>query len=496
MPEVPIHVVPHADVPAWGHRFARALDDAGVPQRGVVAVLLTNTPEFPFVDRGVAWSGRRLVPMSWRWTPEEAAYVLENCGADVLVADARFAEAAVQAAETARPALRFAVGGDLPGFRPFEEVAACSPDELAEPIAGDVMMYTSGTTGRPKGVKRPERPPGPPPNEVGGPGAAMLQAFVPDAGDGAHLVTAPLYHAGPMTYSQGAVLLGADLVLMERFDPEEALRLIEAHRVRSTFMVPTHFVRLLQLPEETRRRYDLSSLQLVAHGAAPVAPDVKRRMIEWLGPILFEFYGGSEGGGCMISSEEWLRKPGSVGRARPGVDVCILDEDGNRVPAGTEGGVYFNLEATPFEYKDDTEKTEASRRGGLFTIGDVGYLDEDSYLFLCDRSADVIVSGGVNLYPAQIEAVLLELPFVVDCCVVGTPDDEWGERVTAVLQVAEDATPANLEDAVLDHCRKRLSGHQVPRAVVLHPDLPRTETGKLARRTIRAPYWEGRKRRI
>jgi long-chain acyl-CoA synthetase len=485
---------------AAGHRFARALDRAGVPERGVVGLLVGNRPEWLAAYLGVATSGRRLVPMSWRWTPEDAAYVAANAELDVLVAEACHADAARAAANAMPGKLCFAVG-EITGFRPWSEVEAEPGAPREGAVAGDVMFYTSGTTGRPKGVDRPTTTAGgePESHHIGGPGRLMLQHFVADAGDGPHLVACPLYHAGPMTYCHGALLLGADVVLMERFEPEEWLRLVEAHGIRSTFMVPTQFVRLLRLPEEVRRRYDLSSLRLVCHGAAPVAPEVKRRTIEWMGPILFEFYGGSEGGGCMIGSEEWLRKPGSVGRPRPGVEVHILDDAGRPVPTGQEGHVYFNLEATPFSYKGDEAKTAAGRRGGLFTIGDIGTVDEDGYLFLCDRSADVIVTGGVNVYPAQVEAVLLELPFVADCCVVGAPDDEWGERVTAFLTLVPEARGRDadaLRAEVRAHCAARLAAPQRPREVILREELPRTETGKLARRLVRAELWKGRERRI
>jgi long-chain acyl-CoA synthetase len=492
-------VVNNAEVSAGANRFARALDRIGVGTRGAVAALLENTPEFLWAYRGATWSGRRFTPLSWRWTPDEAAYVVENCGADAFVADARFANAALVAAGHVPEAARFAVGGPIPGFRAWDDVAAESSAPLDKPQAGDLMLYTSGTTGRPKGVQRTTVPQGPPPTFLGKAGMAMIRAFMGDReADGAHLVASPLYHAGPSTYCDGALLLGADIVLMSRFDPEEFLRLVERHHITSTFLVPTHFVRLLRLPLDVRTRYDLSSLRLVLHGAAPVAPDVKRQMIEWLGPVLFEFYGGTEGGGCMIGSEEWLRKPGSVGRPRPGVRLHILDDEGRALGPGTEGIVYFNLDESPFEYKDDPEKTAENRRGDLFTLGDIGYVDDDGYLFLCDRRADVIISGGMNIYPAQIEAVLLELPLVSDCCVVGAPDDEWGEEVRAVIQVdpACGSSPAEIERTVLGHCGKRLAGYQVPRGVDLHPALPRTETGKLARSAIRAPYWQGRDRRV
>ena len=321
-----------------GNRFANALDGAGLGRRASVAVLLHNTPEYLWAYRGSVWSGRRFTPLSWRWSPDEVRYVVEDCEADAFVVDARCSEAALAAASLVPESARFCVGGEIPGFRPWQEVEAEPCEPLAPPLAGECMLYTSGTTGRPKGVQRGQLPEGPPPSLFGRAGMAMLQAFLPEGDrDSAHLVATPLYHAAPCTYADGAALLGADLVLMERFDAEEFLKLVEQYRVTSTFMVPTQFVRLLHLPAAVRERYDTSSLRLVCHGAAPVALETKRQMIDWLGPVLFEFYGGTEGGGCMISSQEWLTHPGSVGRPRPGVEVHILGDDGE-APARRPGG--------------------------------------------------------------------------------------------------------------------------------------------------------------
>lgn len=513
-----LHVLTDADLRTAGNRFARALDAAGVDERGAVALIAGNVPEFLAVYRGTQWSGRRLTPMSTRWSAAEVDYVVESCEADVLVADARYADVVADAATHIAPDRRFAFGGAIAGFRDWSEVEAFPGDPLPHPVAGNHMMYTSGTTGRPKGVLRPGVE-GPPPGRLGQAGTEMLQWCLGADANGPHLVCTPLYHAAPITYADGAALLGAPLVLLERFEPEAVLAAIEEHGIASTFMVPTQFVRLLRLPESVRARYDVSSLRLVVHGAAPVAPDIKRAMIDWFGPVLFEFYGGTEGGGLMITSEEWLAHPGAVGRPRNELVVDILDDAGAPVPTGTPGQVWFGG-YTRFTYKDDPEKTEETWRDDRFTLGDIGYLDDDGYLYLCDRRADVIISGGVNIYPAQIEAVLLAHPAVADCCVVGVPDDEWGESVRAVVQPTTDTTAdttadaqadtalgdatladatladTTLADALLAHCRAGLPAHLVPRAVDLDPALPRTETGKLARRVIRDRYWQDRPRRI
>ena len=489
-------VVTSAELEAAGNRFARALDHAGVPSRASVAVLAGNTREYLAAYRGAIWSGRRFTPMSWRWTADDVAYVAGNCEADVLVVEDRFVDLAAGAMRLVEPSCRVVVGEPVPGWRPWSEVEALPGEPLPTDVAGTTMLYTSGTTGRPKGVQR-QFPEHPPPGHLGRGGMDMLRWCLGDAAaEGAHLVSTPMYHSGPLTYADGASLLGSDLVLMERFDPEAVLRAIEEHRIGSAFMVPTQFVRLLRLPAEVRDRYDLSSLRLVVHGSAPVAPEVKRAMIEWLGPVLFEFYGGTEGGGVSIDSHDWLAHPGSVGRPRAGLRVEVRDQLGSPAPSGTEGEIWFN-DGRTFRYKDDEAKTAETVRDGWFTIGDIGYLDDDGFLFLCDRRADVIVSGGVNVYPAQVEATLLAHAAVADCCVVGVPDDEWGEVVRAVVQATSGHDPSTaLADQLLAHCRSSLAGYQLPRAVDFDDALPRTETGKLARRQVRDRYWAGRSRRI
>ncbi len=471
------------------NRFARALDAAAIPTRAVVAGLLPNVAEFLHCLRGSTWSGRTFTPVNWHLSPREIAYIIDNSAARVLVTHARFADFAQSLAPDIPRDARFAVGGSLPGFRPFEEIDGFSDDDLDNPLAGTLLLYTSGTTGMPKGVKTDEPTDEPPPCFSSRMGSAMLTTYLNEAAAGTHLVVAPLYHVGPITYGEGAALLGAEVIIMERWDAEEFLRIVDSDKVTSTFMVPTHFVRLLQLPEATRAKYDMSSLELICHGAAPVSPEVKRRMIDWLGPVLFEFYGGTEGGGVSIDSHDWLKHPGSVGKPRPGLEVHILDPDGVPLHAHEAGDVYFRSSGISFEYKDDPEKTAAAYRGDMYTLGDIGYLDEEGFLYLCDRKADTIISGGVNVYPAQIEAVLLEHPAVRDCCVVGVHDEEWGERVLAVIQPScENAGTLALTEELEQRCKDQLGSHQRPREFAFAESLPRTETGKLLRREVRDHY--------
>ncbi|MCB0996573.1 MAG: AMP-binding protein [Acidimicrobiales bacterium] len=485
-----------SDVHAGGNRFARLLDELGVPARGSVALLLPNGLDWYVANHGATWSGRRVTSLNWHWTTDDSAYVVADAEADVLVAHARFADAAAAAAPHVEPERRFVVGGSLDGFRSLHDaLAGHDPAPYEHPLAGSTMNYTSGTTGRPKGVFRQPAEGAPPPPRVAASGAQMLTMLAgAEPATRPHLVAGPLYHSAPSAYSTGALLLGADLVVMERFDAEELLALVEQHKVGSIFCVPTHFVRLLKLPDAVRRRYDTSSLALVVHGAAPVSPEVKQQMIDWWGPVLYEFYGGTEGGGTYVTSTDWLERPGTVGRPRPGVEVEVLDDDGGPVAPGEIGQVWFREGGRQFEYKGDPAKTDAAFRDDWFSLGDLGHLDADGYLYLADRRADVIVSGGVNIYPVQIEDALVAHPDVLDACVVGVPDDEWGEAVHALVQPADGAT-IDVDD-LLAWTRASLAGYQVPRSAEVVPELPRSAAGKIQRRVVRDRFWQGRSRRI
>jgi long-chain acyl-CoA synthetase len=348
------------------------------------------------------------------------------------------------------------------------------------------MGYTSGTSGRPKGVLRQPRPV--PPEEALDIGPLrFLGRFGLTAGDGVHLLCSPLYHAAPFAFAQGTLHLGHRLVLLPGFDAATVLESIERFAVTSTHMVPTHFYRLLALPAADREARDVSSVRLLVHAGAPCPPAVKRQMIDWLGPVVWEYYGATEGTISIASPQDALARPGTVGRPPSYVSVKVMDPDGRELPARHEGLVYFTMPTGPFSYHGDEAKTRASRVGDFATAGDIGWLDEDGYLFLSDRRDDMINSGGVNVYPAEVEHCLMEHPLVADAAVVGQPDPEWGQRVVAfVATVPGTATGPELASELREHCRARIARLKCPRDIYFRDPLPRTETGKLLRRVLRA----------
>ena len=470
------------------NRVAHVLREAGLRPGDGVALLCMNRSEFAEVFFAIQRSGLRLTPINWHMKPEEVAYVAADCGARALIADARFAEAAGLAAEQADTAdVRLAIGGPLPGYEDFEAaLARVSGEDPEAPQLGDTMLYTSGTTGRPKGVRRAMPDP-----EKAVLGYKILSAvfdFRPDAADVA-LATGPLYHSGPINLCLAIPINhGLPTYLMEKWDAEEMLRLIEKQRVTHTFCVPTMFRRLLALEEDVRRRYDLSTLRFVIHGAAPTPVEDKRAIIAWLGPIVTEIYAATEGMGCLVGSEEWLARPGTVGR--PAGEIRIVDGEGEPVPTGEVGTVFLQpVGGGDFEYHGDPDKTAAAKRDGYFTVGDMGYVDEEGYLFLTGRSAEVIISGGTNIYPAEIDAVLLEHPAVRDGAAVGVPDEEWGEVVKAVVALARDADAGDEAAAdILAHCRRELATYKTPRSVDFVEEIPRSEAGKILRRELRDRY--------
>ena len=478
-----------AELDAQANRVARALRSGGLEAGDGIALLCPNRTEFAEVYFGALRTGVRLTPVNWHLRPDEVAYVVANSKAKALVADARFVDACAAALlEATNLVACWSVGGSLEGFRRYEEVISAFAGSLLEnPELGDTMLYTSGTTGRPKGVRRAMTEPS---QAVRG-WKVLVAAFDfrRDAEDCA-LATGPLYHSGPLNLCLAIpVNNGIPTVLMERWDAEDMLRLMERHGVTHVFCVPTMFRRLLALPEDVRNRYQTSKLRFVIHGAAPCPVEDKRAMIDWWGPILTEIYAATEGMGSLVSSAEWLERPGTVGRVDP-ERVRVCDADFKPVPAGEVGTVFLQpVGGADFEYFGEKEKTRDAKRDGYFSVGDMGYVDDEGYLFLTGRSAEVVISGGTNIYPAEIDSVLIAHPAVADAAAVGVPDPEWGEVVKAVVvPVSEGVAGEVLAEQILEHCRRELPTFKVPRSVDFVDEIPRSDAGKILRRRLRDAY--------
>lgn len=482
------------ELDARANQLVRALRARGVQSGAAVALMCKNRPEFVETWAAATRGGYRLTPVNWHLQAEETAYILNDCGARALVADGTFADAVAGAAAGA-PELRarLSVGGHIDGFEPLDDaLREQDPRPIADPRPGTSMLYTSGTTGRPKGVRKPPGSQGP-----SVPASALGAPLV--GGESLALCTGPLYHAAPYAYNLVQPLTaGVGVVLMDRFDAEHTLRLIERHRVTHTHMVATMFHRLLSLPEPTRAACDVSSLRLVLHGAAPTPEHVKRAMIDWWGPIIHEYYAGTEGGSTLITATEWLQRPGSVGRPTPGRVVEILDDAGAPLPPGRVGRVFFHApEAGGFTYHGDEARTRAAYEGRCFTLGDLGYLDDDGYLFLTGRTADRIISGGVNIDPNEVDEVLHHHSAVDDVVTVGVPNEEFGEEVKAVVALRPGLQPSSaLARELIDFTRERLAHYKCPRSVDFVDSLPRSPTGKLSRKQVRARYWEATGREL
>ncbi|MBF6351469.1 acyl-CoA synthetase [Nocardia flavorosea] len=474
-------------------RLARHLHDAGLRKGDHVALLSGNDPKVYEVYWAALRSGLYITAVNRHLSPSEISYIVNDCGARALVASAGLREAAQKIVEeTPGVQIRLAFGGAVEGHGSYEEaLAAASAEPLADQPRGADMLYSSGTTGRPKGIKHPL-----PDRQVGDPpGDTYTAVFGPLYGfdtETIYLSPAPLYHAAPLRFGGVVHALGGTLVVLERFDAEQALAAIERYRVTHSQWVPTMFVRMLKLDEAVRARYDVSSLRVAVHAAAPCPVEVKQKMIDWWGPVLHEYYASTEGNGAtFIDSEQWLRKPGSVGPAGLGA-VRICGEDGAELPVGEIGTIYFEREEVPFTYHNDPAKTEQaihSQHPTWTTTGDIGYIDSDGFLFLTDRKAFMIISGGVNIYPQEIEDALALHPQVLDVAVIGVPDEEMGESVKAVIQPAPGAEPGpDLAAELRDYLRDRIAHYKVPRTIDFADELPRTPTGKLVKGKLRAQY--------
>jgi long-chain acyl-CoA synthetase len=477
------------------NQVAQMLRRLGLAAGDHIALLIENHPAYFEICFGAHRAGIIFTAMSTRLTAGEAAYIIGNCEAKLLITSRAMGELAAQLLpQTPGLTHRLMLGGTQAGHEAYETaVADCPATRITDETAGGDMLYSSGTTGRPKGVFVP---PDEPAIDAPNPLIGICMKLYGMGTSSVYLSPAPLYHAAPLRFSMTSIRLGGTCVVMEHFDAEDFLRQVERHKVTHTQLVPTMFVRMLKLPPEARSRHDLSSLRIAIHAAAPCPVPVKSQMIAWWGPVIWEYYAGTEGNGMtMVGSQDWLAHPGTVGRAVIG-KLRICDDDGNELPAGTAGTIYF-AEGRPFSYHNDADKTAGSRnRHGWTTLGDIGYVDGEGFLFLTDRKAHMIISGGVNIYPQEAENLLITHPRVLDCAVIGVPNEEFGEEVKAVVQPRDMRDVAGpgakaLEAELIAFCRESLSPIKCPRSIDFEEELPRHPTGKLYKRLLRDRYWAG-----
>lgn len=482
------HTVTYGELDRLSNRFAQLLRARGFAPDDAFAVLLENTHHYFTLVWGSQRAGTLLVPISTRLTAPEIAYILNDSEAKLLITSRQF-DGVMDAVRSACPDLDIlTIGGE--GDGDFEEaLAAHSAEPIADPRAGLTMLYSSGTTGRPKGI-RPAPPADPEPTAmIPFLGLATMGAGMPADGSMIYLSPAPLYHAAPLAWCSSAQRLGGTIVVMEKFDPEAALAAIEQYKVTDSQWVPTHFVRMLKLDEGVRTKYDLSSHLRALHAAAPCPVPIKQAMIEWWGPIVNEYYAGSEGiGMTMIHSADWLEHPGSVGRPIYGVPhVC--GPDGEEVPQGEDGLIYFENDILPSYHNDPAKTSEAMHPKGWMTLGDIGHFDDDGFLYLTDRKSHMIISGGVNIYPQEVENLLVSHDKVMDAAVIGAPDPDFGEKVVAIVQPIEMATAGEgLEQELRDYLEPQLARIKMPKLFDFRPELPREANGKLYKRELRDEY--------
>ncbi|MEU4234047.1 acyl-CoA synthetase [Nonomuraea sp. NPDC026600] len=486
------------DILARSNRLVHGLRELGLKPGDGVCGLVPNGVDGLVLYLAALQAGWYYTPINWHLTGPEIAYIVTDSEAQAFFVDSRYAVEGVRGAEAIAAERRFAVqDADIPGFRPISELTDGQPDTAPpDRTAGLTMHYTSGTTGKPKGVRRPL-------NGLDPDDAAEMLSFLPGlfgitrGRPNAHLITSPNYHTAVTQFGGTALHMGHTLVYMDKWDAEEMLRICEKYQITNSHMVPTHFKRLLSLPEETRHKYDLSSLKWMIHAAAPCPVPVKWAMFEWWGDCVYEYYAATEGGGTLATPEGWKAHPGTVGSAWPISELLIVDDEGEPVPTRTPGTIYMKMLGTGFVYKGDPAKTAENRLKEYFTVGDIGYLDEDGFLFLCDRKADMIISGGANIYPAEIENEIMIHPKVADVAVFGIPDDDWGEQIKAIVEPAPGSVAGpELVAEILASLEGRLARMKWPRSIDFIEEMPREPNGKLLKRKLRAPYWEGHDRAI
>jgi long-chain acyl-CoA synthetase len=496
----------HAEIADRSARIAGGLHGLGVKQGDSVCVLMRN--DIAFIE--AAYAAMRLgaygVPVNWHFKPDEIDYILRDSGTSVLIGHADMLHQLRNTIPSGVTVLSVPTPPEILATYKIDPDHLAKPDFAIDfeswlarhaPYDGPVvpqpqnMIYTSGTTGHPKGVRRDA----PTPEQSAAAERMRIMIYGLKAGSRA-LLPGPLYHSAPNSFGIRAGRLGGALVLMPRFEPEDFLRLVEAERIDTIFMVPTMFIRLMKLPEQLRRKYDVSSLRHIIHAAAPCPADVKRAMIEWWGPVIYEFYGSTESSAVTFAnSEDALKKPGTVGQISPGAELRFVGDDGRLLPQGEIGEIYSRIAAHPdFTYHNKPEKRAEIERDGFITSGDVGYIDADGYVFLCDRKRDMVISGGVNIYPAEIEAALHALPGVHDCAVFGIPDEEFGEALMAVVEPQPGVTLDTAD--IRARLKATLADYKVPKHVEIQASLPREDSGKIFKRRLRDPYWERAGRRI
>lgn len=482
-----------------GNRIANGLRQRGLKAGDTIAAMLPNCAQYIALNLAVMQTGMFLAPINWHLAKKEVAYILEDSQAAAFFCHDKTSDvskAACQEMGYASDSI-FRVSLNDSDNTYGELINSASPAMPEDRSAGMVMFYTSGTTGNPKGVRRKLPQFDADTNASNFTMLLFMFGITPD-NDNVHFCGSPLYHTAAMNWATSSLHMGHCVVLHDKWDGEKMLAAIDEHKVTTTHVVPTQMVRLCKLPDDVKTRYDVSSMTHIIHTAAPCPQHVKREIIEWFGPVVYEYYASTEGGGTIVDSHDWLKHPGTVGRPWHGADIKILNDEGEEMPTGQTGTIYMLMsELSKFEYKGDKEKTARTQLGNYFTAGDVGYLNEEGFLFLSDRKIDMIISGGANIYPAEIESALIAHPDVFDCCVFGIPNDDWGEEIKAAVQLREGLSPSqDIEADILAFLSERIARMKLPKSFDFKDALPRDPNGKIYKRRLRDPYWEGRERNV